>query len=424
MRRLLVIAFLAALGAAGGLGYWLHGPTRALIDGTGRWADTEARKLVSGLGSAGTTKSNNAPAAKKGGPPPAPVTVASAVERDMPILLAAPGSVEPMATVAIKARVDGQVIEVAFKEGDTVTAGQILFKLDDRLALAQIRQAEAIVTRDRANLKDAEQTLARRETLVKSKVVTEASTETQRQLVEQLKASIAAGAAQLEMQKTQLDYLVIRAPITGRTGSLAARLGATVRAADATPLVTINQTRPIAVAFAVAQTELPLLRKALDTKAKADVIAKAVPPYTATGTMTFVDNQVDKSTGTVLAKVMVENTDELLWPGQAVEVVLTVEVRPRMVAVPAAAVLPAQQGMIVWLLGPDNRVSVRPVTVDRIVGQTAFLAQGLGPGERVVTDGQVRLAPGAPVRIIDPSAPPATSDDQTKGKKKGGGGRS
>ena len=121
---------------------------------------------------------------------------------------------------------------------------------------------------------------------------------------------------------------------------------------------------------------------------------------------------------------MVENADELLWPGQAVEVVLTVEVRPKMLAVPAAAVLPAQQGMIVWIVGPENKVSVRPVAVDRIVDQVAFITQGVTPGERVVTDGQVRLAPGAPVTIIDPTAKPSTSDEQTKSKKRNGGGRS
>ncbi len=176
--------------------------------------------------------------------------------------------------------------------------------------------------------------------------------------------------------------------------------------------------------MSIGSAELPLLRKALLSKSKADVIAKADPPYKAIGTMSFVENQVDRSTGTVLAKVTVENGDELLWPGQAVEVVLTVEVRSSIVAVPAAAVIPAQQGMIVWLVGADNRVQVRPVTVERIVGQIAFLAQGIAAGDRVVTDGHVRLAPGGTVRIIDPSAAPSTTEDQTKTKKKGGGGRS
>lgn len=420
-RRLLVLAFLATVAAASASAYVFHAPTRALIENSSHWAQAEAKRIAGAL----APGNNDQPAAAgRKGPPPAPVTIATAVERDMPILVVAPGSVEPLATVAIKSRVDGQVIAVAFNEGDIVTAGQILFKLDDRLALAQIKQAEAIIARDKANLKDAEMTLVRRETLVKNKVVTEASTETQRQLVEQLKASIASSIAQLDMQKTQLDYLVIRAPITGRTGSLNARLGATVRAADTTPLVTINQTKPISAAFAVAQTELPLLRRALNSQSKAEVIAKAEPPYKAVGVMSFVDNQVDRTTGTVLAKVTVENADELLWPGQAVEVVLTVEVRPRVVAAPAAAVLPAQQGMIVWVVGADGRVSVRPVTVDRIVDQVAFLAQGLAAGERVVTDGHVRLAPGAAVRIVEPGGAPATSEDTTKARKKGGGDRS
>ena len=339
---------------------------------------------------------------------PAPVTAAAVVERDMPIILKAPGTVEPLANVAVRPRVDGQIVEVAFREGDLVKAGDVLFRLDDRIVKALIAQAEAAIARDQASLRDAEATLTRREALIERKIVSEAALDQARFAVEGLKASINAGKALLDSQRTQLDYLTIRAPITGRTGSLAAKLGATVRTADAQALVTINQTQPINVGFAVPQSELGALRRALASKAPAEVIvADAGEPTVVRATIGFVDNQVDRTTGTVMAKVVADNGEEILWPGQSVEVALTVEVRQRMLSVPAAAVLPAQQGMIAWVIGPDSKVTPRVVTVARIVGQMAFLSGGVDVGERVVTDGQIRLAPGTRVNVEEPRRPPA-----------------
>ena len=341
------------------------------------------------------------------GPPPAPVTAAVAVEGDMPIVLKAPGTAEALATVVVKPRVDGQIVEVGFEEGDLVREGQILFRFDERLVRAQIGQAEANIAKDQASLKVAEAILRRRETLVKQKIVSEETTETARQSVEGLKASIAAGQAILEAQRTQLDYLTIRAPITGRTGSISAKLGTTVRTNDNTGLVTINQTQPIAVGFALPQSELPALRRALSARSLAVITIPGNGPIKLQGTISMVDNHVDQKTGTIMAKVTVANEDELLWPGQAVEVALTVEVKPRVLSVPASAVLPAQEGMLVWVIGPDNKVATRQVTVERIVGQTAFLAGGLSSGERVVTDGHLRLAPGATVAVHETRGVPA-----------------
>jgi multidrug efflux system membrane fusion protein len=343
-----------------------------------------------------------------------PVTAALAVETDMPIILSAPGTVEPLATVAVKPRVDGQIMEVGFQEGALVTEGQLLFRLDDRLIKAQIQQAEAMIARDDASLRDAQSILQRREALVGRKYVTEASTETARHTVDALTAGIAAGRAQLEMQKTQLDYLVIRAPITGRTGSIGAKMGATVRTQDSAPLVTINQTRPIAVSFSVPQNDLPALKRALLANSGAEI---RMPGSTVVlkGKIGMIDNQVEKTTGTVQAKVFVENAEESLWPGQAVELALTVEVRSNVVAVPASAVLPAQQGMLVWVIGADKKVAPKIVTVDRIVGQRAFLREGLQAGEQVVTDGQLRLAPGVTVNIQEPrNTPPAPASSERR----------
>src|SRR5262245_51876939 len=336
-----------------------------LVDGTASQYRQHVQPLLDGLISSlsfAKTTSDSAPAAKpegkgggRSGPPPAPVTAAIAREADLPIILSAPGTVEPSATVALKPRVDGQIIEVGFNEGDFVKENQVLFRLDDRLVKAQIRQAEANIAKDQANLKDAEATLERRLALVKQKYVTEAATDTARATVEGLKASIAAGQAMLEAQKTQLDYLIIRAPIAGRTGNVNAKLGATVRTGDSAPLVTIHQTKPIAVSFAVPQSELAALKRALSAKAPAEIAISGDKQVKVQGTLSFVDNQVDKQTGTIMAKVTVENADEMLWPGLAVEVDVIVETKPNMISVPASAVLPSQLGMLVWVIAPDNK---------------------------------------------------------------------
>ena len=378
------------------------------------WDTVVAAKPAPGQKDAGGPNAGKSEGKQPGrsGPSAPPVTAALAIETEMPVILAAPGTVEPLATVAVKPRVDGQIIEVGFQEGALVTEGQLLFRLDDRLMRAQIQQAEAMIAKDDASLRDAQSTLQRREALVGRKYVTEASTETARHTVDALTAGIAAGRAQLEMQKTQLDYLVIRAPITGRTGSIGAKMGATVRAQDSAPLVTINQTRPIAVSFSVPQNDLPALRRALTANSGAEI---RMPGSTVglQGKIGMIDNQVDKATGTVQAKVVVENADEILWPGQAVELALTVEIKANVVAVPASAVLPAQQGMLVWVIGADKKVSPKIVTVERIVGQKAFLRDGLKAGEQVVTDGHLRLAPGVSVTIQEPRNPapvPASSE--------------
>lgn len=344
----------------------------------------------------------------------APVTAATVVEADMPVILSAPGTVEPLASVAVRPRVDGQIVEVPFREGDLVAEGSVLFRLDDRLVKAQIAQAEANIAKDEASLRDAEATLTRRRALIDKQVVTEASLDQARFAVEGLKASIAAGKALLDSQRTQLDYLTIRAPITGRTGGLSAKLGAQVRAQDATALVTINQTRPILVTFALPQRDLPAVRRALAEKASAQVTVPGAKRSVVPATIAFIDNQVDKQTGAIALKVLAENAEEVLWPGQAVEVALTVEVRPHMLSAPAGAVLPSQKGMMAWVIGPDNKVEPRVVAVEGIVGQNVFLGGGVALGDRVVTDGQIRLAPGMAVTIEDRGRGPAKSPSEDR----------
>jgi multidrug efflux system membrane fusion protein len=395
MRRLFVMA---AVVATVGVTAWVAYPPAR---------DWPGIQQISNL--VGTPPAKNATTAtpgKKGGraqSPPVPVAAATAVTAEMPVVLSAPGTVEPFATVGVKTRVDGQVSEIAFKEGQEVKAGDVLFRLDDRLIRAQIRQAEANITRDKAALVDAEAILKRRESLVAKAIVSEAATETQRSAVEVLKASIAAGQAQLEGWRTQLDYLTIAAPIPGRTGAVKTELGSNVRAADTNALVVINQTRPITVTFAVPQVDLATLRRALASRSEATIRVTGETMTETTGKVVFIDNQVDKTTGTLLGKIEVANDNEVLWPGQAVDVDLVVERRPGYVAVPSSAVLPSQTGMIAWVINEQGTVAPRQVELQRVIGATAYLSDGLNAGEVVVADGQLRLSSGAAVTIRDPS---------------------
>ena len=394
-RRTLLVA---CVGIIAGAAYYLWGPP--------------AEHFLAALPSALDAKKPAGDKAQRGFAA-APVLAATVQIGDMPVIVSAPGTVEPLATVAVKPRVDGQIIEVAFQEGDLVQQGAVLFRLDERMVKAQIAQAQANISKDQASLEDAQATLARRETLIGKQVVSEAAVDQARYAVEDFKASIAAGRAMLDTQKTQLDYLTIRAPITGRTGTINAKLGSTVRAQDATPLVIINQTRPILVSFSVPQSELGAVRKALATKARANIVVPGPDRVSVSGVIAFIDNQVDIQTGTVIVKVKAENKDEVLWPGLAVEVALTVEVKRNIPSAPVTAVMPAQQGMIAWVIGPDNKVAPRVVTIERIVDQTVFVKSGLRPGERVVTDGQLRLAPGATVQVeqAPQPAPAAKGND-------------
>ena len=393
---------MAVVLAAAGVAAWVAYPPAR------EWPGIQ--QISSFVGAPPATKTATATPGKKGGRQQSgtvPVAAATAVTAEMPVVLSAPGTVEAFATVEVKPRVDGQISEVAFKEGQEVKAGDVLFRLDDRLARAQMRQAEANVTRDKASLLDAEAILKRRETLVAKAIVSEAATDTQRSAVEVLKASIAAGQAQFEGWRTQLDYLTIIAPISGRTGVVKTKIGANVRTADTTSLVVINQTRPITVTFAVPQVDLATLRRALASRSEATIRVGGETPTETTGKVVFIDNQVDKTTGTLLGKIEVANENEVLWPGQAVDVDLVVERRPGYVAVPASAVLPSQSGMLAWVINEQGTVTPRPVTLQRVIGAVAYLSDGLNAGEVVVTDGQLRLSNGATVAVREPGKPGA-----------------
>jgi multidrug efflux system membrane fusion protein len=325
---------------------------------------------------------------------------APVVEKPMPINIRAIGNVEPSSTVEVRSQVTGELRSVLFTEGREVNAGDLLFTIDARGVEATIKQVEATLARDAAQSAAAESQRVRLASLLKAGLIPQAEYDAQAAVAAALQASMAAGRAQIESAKLQLQYTRIVAPVAGRTGALLVHVGAIVRAADATPLVVINRMAPVFVSFAVPARLLPRLRH--DRGRPFGVVA--APTGTATGvtsngTVSFIDNAVDQATDTIRLKASFPNTDRKLWPGAFVDVTLQLAVEPRALVVPGAAVQPGQQGQYVYVVKQDQTVEARPVTVAWIEGDDTVIQTGLRAGETVVTDGQLRLTPGARVTV-------------------------
>ena len=336
-------------------------------------------------------------------PPPTrvPVTVAAAERRAVPYELLATGTVEPIQTVAVQAQVSGPIIRVAFREGQDVTKGQVLFELDPRPFRAALAQAQALLGRDRATAQNAEQEAKRYAVLAEKEYVTAQQNDAARTTAAASSATVASSQAAVDQARLNLQYATIRAPIAGRTGSLRVREGNLVRSTDALPLVTINQIRPILARFAVPAANLPTIQKY-----RAQGIAVVAEPVgggpPSEGTLAFIDNAVDTATGTILLKASFPNTDGALWPGAFVNVRLRLYVDQDALVVPAAAVVSGQQGTFVFVIQPDTTAATRPVKIDRTAGDLAIVSGELRPGDRVVTDGQLRLRQGIKVQIKAP----------------------
>ena len=333
------------------------------------------------------------------GPPRVPVSVARAVRQDLPYAIEATGSVEPINTVAITSQVGGMLQRVHFAEGDEVGAGQLLFVIDHRPFDAAVQQAEAALSRDLAQADNAARDAERYRTLVQDRSVTEADYQQKQAAADALRATVRADSAALTLARLNVEYATIRAPIAGRTGGLLVHEGNLVRAGATAPLVTINQLRPILVRFAVPVTQLPALqhRGVADLVVQARVARDTAP--TARGVLSFVDNHVDSTTGTVLLKGKFANADGALWPGEFVDVTLIVGTQTGALVVPAQAVVTAQSGSYVFVVGDDGGARQQAVTVGRTVDSLAVITEGLDPGALVVTDGQLRLTPDARVEI-------------------------
>lgn len=340
-------------------------------------------------------------------PPPAGVLVATAGTRDVPVVLPATGTVEPIQTAAVAAQVDGIVERLGFREGDEVREGQVLFQIDPGPYDAALAQAEAVLARDLVQLANAERDRQRMEDLSAREYVTQQQVDQARSQAAALAATVRADSAQLARARLDRNRAAVRAPITGRAGSVLVRAGNLVRAGSGTPLVLINQMAPILVRFAVPASELPGIRAAGPGLA---VTAAPVGDSTRTqrGTLVFMDNAVDSLTGTILLKASFPNADRSLWPGALVRVTLTVSTERNVVVVPVGALIEGQQGTQVFVVGDSDRVHLRPVRVRRTTDSIAVVAEGLEAGDRVVTDGQVRITDGARVRVLTPGGGPAS----------------
>jgi len=367
---------------------------------------------------------------KSAGPTPAiPVSVAMAIQQSMPIEIRAVGTVEPSAVIQVKSQIGGTLMGVAFAEGSDVKEDDLLFAIDPRPYEEALRQAEASLQRDSALLSQAQANLARDVAqskslqadaeryaqLAKDGVVSKSQTDQSTAAAESNKASINADQAAIESTraalesdrtaidtaKLNLSYCEIHSPVSGRVGNLLVHQGNLIAANSATSLVTINRLEPIWVSFGVPEEHLAAIRKSAEGRQlPVSVSLQGDASQKAAGVLSVIDNTVDTTTGTIRLKATFDNKNRLLWPGQFVDAALTLGTQQNVVVVPAEAVQPGLRGQIVYVVKPDKTVETRVVTVGLTRGNMVVIAKGLKSGETVVTDGQLRLFPGAKIRPV------------------------
>ncbi len=329
-----------------------------------------------------------------------PVAVAKADVRDLPIILSGLGSVEAYNTVTVKSRIDGQLVQVAFKEGQEVKEGDLLAEIDPRPYQVALAQAEATLFKDQSALKDAKVNLERFQQLYKDGVIPKQQLDTQDSLVGQLEGAVRADQAQVDNVKLNLAYTRITAPVSGRVGLRQVDIGNMVHAADPNGLLIITQLQPISVIFNLPQDELPTVSQHMNKgRLSVDAYSRDDQTKLATGSLLTIDNQIDTTTGTGKLKAVFDNHDRSLWPNQFVNVHLLLEVRKNNTVVPAAAVQRGPQGTYVFAIKPDKTAEMRPVTVAFSQGNFSAISQGVSQGDLVVTDGQDKLQPGTHVEI-------------------------
>jgi multidrug efflux system membrane fusion protein len=337
-------------------------------------------------------------------PEPIPVSVGTVETRTLPVFLDGIGTVQADNTDTIRTQVDGKIVGVDFTEGQEVKAGTLLFQIDPRPYAAALAQAEAMEAKDEAQLTSAEADLARYSRLLTTGFQTRQSYDQQKALVAQVHASIAGDKAAVDTAQINLGFTQIRAPISGRLGAQLVDIGNIVRASDGTALVTLKQIKPIFVDFALPQQDLDQIRV---RQAKAPLRVEALSPdneqVLATGKLTFIDNAVQASTGTIQLKAEFTNSDERLWPGAFVNVRVLLDQRRDVPTVPATAVQQGAEGYYAYVVHPDGTVERQGVEVAAIQDGLAAITGGLSPGQKVVTDGQYRLTDGAHV-TAEPAA--------------------
>lgn len=337
-----------------------------------------------------------------GTPPKVPVSVARVERRAIPYELSANGTVEPVRTVDVLPQVGGTILRLRFSEGSEVAAGQVLFEIDPRPYQAAVQQAEAALLRDLTQATSAVREAARYRELARTNTVTQEDYEQRQANADALIATLRADSATAAVAHLNLEYATVRAPIAGRTGRVLLHEGNVVRPGGE-PLVNIVQLRPIVVRFAVPATHLAALRARSGQELTTYANPARDSATTARGALSFIDNQVDTTTGTVLLKARFANRDGELWPGEFVSITLILGMQDSALVVPSQAVLAGQQGTYVFVVNEDGTAATQPVTVERTLDSLSVIA-GLPAGTMVVTDGQLRLTPNAKVDIRAPSS--------------------
>lgn len=360
----------------------------------------------------------------KSGPPKQPsipVSVAAATRRSIPYIVTTNGVVEPLQTVDVEAQVGGILNRVTFQEGQDVQVGQVLFVIDSRPYVATLNQARGQLARDEAQAANARRDAARYTALVAQGYVTRSQTDQAIATAASAAATVEADRAAVQKAEVDVANCTIRAPISGKSGSLLVRQGNLVKPNSQPPLVVINQIQPILVRFSVPQSQLPDIQKYYGNGNALQV--RATPSegsgLTLDGALAFLDNNVDSTTGTVLLKAKFANPTRTLWPGQFVRVDLQLYVDAAALTVPAPAVLTGQQGTYVYTIDSARKAKQQPVKVARTVDSVAVIADGLAVGDTVITDGQSRVVPGSTVRIKPavPGGGPAGANPAQQGRR-------
>lgn len=346
----------------------------------------------------------------KGGPEagkqfPVPIVAGVVMQKDVPIFLDGLGTVQALNTVTVNPRVDGELKDVKFTEGQDVEAGMVLAQIDDAPYRAQWEQAMAKKGQDEALLENARRDLERNADLIEKKVISSQQYETQKALVAQLDATVKADEAAVKNTKVQLDYSTVISPLAGRVGMRLIDKGNVVHASDTRGLVVITQIQPISLVFTLPAQNLGEIQKEKKRGAELEVLAVDRDNKTLmdSGTLTVIDNQIDTATGTIMLKATFPNRDLQLWPGQFANARLLLTVRKQGIVVPASVVQRGPNGAYAFVIKDDLTVEMRPVTVTRIERDEALIEDGLQAGERVVVDGQYKLQPGSKVKIPEPA---------------------